>query len=204
MDLHERARSVHGPADKDGARARTRRCCRFGGSFILGTGSHPRYGSQAAGEFRQKEEVSQMAKKPTITVCPNCGSTDLGWVGGGANAVFDFTGASALSGLSHCANCGRDILPIEFASEAAYKKFVASLKKRGASKAEEAKPAAAPAQGGGISLASGYAHLVAAAFFAIAAIASFFISIRSGQACFLLPAVLCAAAAAYLFLKKQP
>ncbi len=145
-----------------------------------------------------------MAKKPAITVCPNCGSMDLGWVGGGANAVFDFTGASALSGLSHCANCGRDILPIEFASEAAYKKFVASLKKKGASKAAEGKPVAPQAQSGGISLASGYAHLIAAAFFLIAAIMGLFISVRFGQACFLLPAILCAAAAAYLFLKKQP
>ena len=63
-----------------------------------------------------------------IQTCPNCGSEKLEWVGGGANAVFDFTGATTLSGLLHCTNCGKTILPIEFDSEKARRAFAKSLK----------------------------------------------------------------------------
>jgi len=71
---------------------------------------------------------------PKITTCPNCGSRELEWVGGGVNAIFDFTGATTLSGLMHCANCGKNILPIEFKSEKARKAFMKSLRKRGGRK----------------------------------------------------------------------
>lgn len=69
-----------------------------------------------------------------ITACSNCGSLDLGWVGGGAKAIFDFTGASALSGIVHCAKCGKDLLPIEFDSKEAYLEFAKSLKRMKARK----------------------------------------------------------------------
>lgn len=66
--------------------------------------------------------------------CSNCGSDKLEWVGGGVNAIFDFTGATTLSGLMHCASCGKNILPIEFDSEKARRAFVKSLKGKGGRK----------------------------------------------------------------------
>ncbi len=96
-----------------------------------------------------------MAKKPAVKACSNCGSAELEWIGGGANAVFDFTGASGLSGLLHCANCGRDVLPIEFQSEKARKKFAASLKKNKGTAPKIPEVKKKKAGGPGIDLAAG-------------------------------------------------
>ena len=144
-----------------------------------------------------------MAKK-SIKVCPNCGSAELEWIGGGANAVFDFTGASGLSGLLHCANCGRNILPLEFPSEKARKRFAASLKKHRIAAPEEEKApetAPSPAQAKGIDLSRGYAATVIGTGCAVSAMAFLLIFLATGNlACGLLPAFAFALLAAYLFL----
>jgi len=150
-----------------------------------------------------------MAKKLAVKACPNCGSAELEWIGGGANAVFDFTGASGLSGLLHCANCGRDVLPLEFPSEEARKKFVSSS--QAGKESAEHKPGEKPqdalpreeVSGEGVPLSQGYAAFIGAAAFAIGAISFFLLFVTSGSvACGLLPAIAFALLAAYFYLSK--
>jgi hypothetical protein len=64
--------------------------------------------------------------KEFIRACPFCANPDLKWVGGGANLIFDYLGTTSLSGKFQCYNCGREVLPIEFDSKAAYLQFVKS------------------------------------------------------------------------------
>ena len=70
-------------------------------------------------------------KKSWIRVCSNCGSADLRPLGGGAEAAFDYFGADTLSGIMHCENCGKNVLPIEFENEKQAKKFSDSIKEKG-------------------------------------------------------------------------
>lgn len=103
-------------------------------------------------------------KRRKFSACPYCGSLEFEWVGGGARAVFDFTGASALSGLMHCKKCGKDVFPIEFESEAKYKEFAKSLegKTAEARRAEEMKAGEKPVEARGVDMAGGYTRANAA------------------------------------------
>ena len=109
-----------------------------------------------------------MKKKPWIKACTNCGSGKLEWVGGGARAVFDFTGATALSGLMHCAACGRDILPVEFKSEKERKAFAKSLEKIPTTPEPTLRPTAPDTR---VNLARGYTETV----LSVMALGSFFL-----------------------------
>jgi len=138
-----------------------------------------------------------------IQACPNCGSTNLEWVGGGANAVFDFSGASSLSGLSHCGNCGGNVLPIEFSSQKGYTEFAGSLKRKGTKCGAPAteRMAGQPAEAG-INLSRGYSGLLAVVF-AIVSIGLLASYLLSGGMFGLLSAVIFALLAAYLYTRRR-
>ena len=140
----------------------------------------------------------------TIKACPICGSTDLGWVGGGANAIYDFTGASSLSGISHCGKCGNNVLPIEFKSEKNYKEFAESLKKEGNKKAKpESMPMAKiQPKSEGINLSQGYS-LAYAIIFAAMSLSAFLLYIFGGMAAGLISGIALAVAAAYLYTRRR-
>ncbi|MFH1285195.1 MAG: hypothetical protein ABIH99_01300 [Candidatus Micrarchaeota archaeon] len=72
-----------------------------------------------------------------IKACSRCGSTELKWIGGGAESAFDVIGATALSNLAFCPVCNANILPITFDSQADYCDFLAYLKEPGESDSSE-------------------------------------------------------------------
>lgn len=85
--------------------------------------------------FKKKpNRVNTMAKEMKIIACPKCGCTDLKWVGGGANALFDALGTTVLSGMSYCPRCDANIMPIEFHSKKGYEKFAKLVAKKRAQK----------------------------------------------------------------------
>ena len=139
-----------------------------------------------------------------IKACSKCGSTDLAWVGGSSNAVFDFTGATALSGVMHCNGCGSNVLPISFKSQAEYKKFAKALKEQPEAPEGQTKMRSLRKQsaGEGVNLARGYVAWAALGL-GIGAILILFLAIMDGSICGIAVALAFAALAVFFYTRSR-
>jgi len=104
-----------------------------------------------------------------ITACPNCGSIHLEMITGAENAILDRMGASSIS-VFRCADCGRNVLPIEFRSEKEHQRFAKSLRGRKSRPVEAEVPARNESDDVGVDFSRGYAAYASLCFVIVGAV----------------------------------